>query len=219
MQYQDDIIDKYHMPNTYMNPLEAIRHLSKVDHRFISLIDIHGPPDFHRTRNTFKSLVHTIIYQQLSGKVASVIYKRFINLFPTSHFPTPKKVRQLSLEKLQTAGLSIQKATTIHELSDQYIHGHIRPRRFDYMSADEITHILTKIKGIGPWTASIFLMFALNYPDILPTGDLGIRKGIQKLCNLSHLPEHKTVLQIAEPWRPFRTAASWYLWRHLDAKP
>ena len=207
------------MPNTYMDPLKATYHLRKVDPRFNHLIDIHGPPDIQRTRNTFQSLVHTIIYQQLSGKVASVIYKRFINLFPTSHFPTPKKVRQLSIVKLQTAGLSIQKATTIHELSDQYIHGHIRPRRFDYMSADEITHLLTKVKGIGPWTASIFLMFALNYPDILPTGDLGIRKGIQKLCNLSHLPEHKTVLQIAEPWRPFRTAASWYLWRHLDAKP
>jgi len=202
-----------------MDPLKATHHLSKVDSRFNHLIDIHGPPDFQRTRNTFKSLAHTIIYQQLSGKVASVIYKRFLNLFPTSHFPTPKKVRQLSIRKLQTAGLSIQKATTIHELSDQYIQGHIRPRRFSYMSADEITHMLTKVKGIGPWTANIFLMFALNYPDILPTGDLGIRKGVQKLCNLSEMPEQKTVLQIGEPWRPFRTAASWYLWRLLDTKP
>ena len=87
------------------------------------------------------------------------------------------------------------------------------------MSPDEITHILTKVKGIGDWTANIFLMFSLNHPDILPIGDLGIRKGIQKLCGLENLPDSKTMLQIAEPWRPFRTAASWYLWRLLETKP
>ena len=202
-----------------MNSKEATHHLLKVDPRFNDLIKIYGPPKLQRTRNSFKSLVQNIINQQLSGKAAASIYKRFLKLFPTSRFPTPNKVRQLSISQIQTAGVSLQKATTIHELSDQYIQGQIRPHRFRHMSPDEITHILTKVKGIGDWTASMFLMFSLNHPDILPIGDLGIRKGIQKLCGLENLPDSKTMLQIAEPWRPFRTAASWYLWRLLETKP
>lgn len=203
----------------YMDSKKATHHLLKVDPRFNNLIKIHGPPKLHRTRNSFESLVQIIINQQLSGKAAASIYKRFLKLFPTSRFPTPNKVLQLSISQIQTAGVSLQKATTIHELSDQYIQGQIRPHRFRHMSPDEITHILTKVKGIGDWTASMFLMFSLNHPDILPVGDLGIRKGIQKLCGLEKLPNSITMLQIAEPWRPFRTAASWYLWRLLETKP
>ena len=206
-----------HIP--YMDCKEAIDHLLEVDPRFNHLIKINGPPKLQRTRNSFKSLVQIVINQQLSGKAAASIYNRFVDLFPASRFPTPNKVRQLSISQIQTAGLSLQKATTIHELAEQYIQGQISQHKFRRMDPDEITEILINVKGIGDWTASIFLMFALNHPDILPVGDLGIRKGIQKLCGFDKLPNAKTMLQIAEPWTPFRTTASWYLWRLLETKP
>ena len=207
------------MANARLDVDAAMRHLRHTDPRFCPLMDLYGPPKLHPTRNSFKSLVHSIIYQQLSGKAAATIYGRFIQLFHTRRFPTPGAVRDMPMERLRSSGLSRQKATYLHELAEMYLKGDIRPRCFGRMSAAEITAALTHVKGIGPWTADMFLIFALNRPDVLPVGDLGVRKGMQQLCDLPALPDPDTMYRLATPWRPFRSAASWYLWRLLDEEP
>jgi 3-methyladenine DNA glycosylase/8-oxoguanine DNA glycosylase len=197
----------------------ALRHLRSAEPRLRTLIERHGPPRLQRTRNSFQSLARSIIYQQLSGKAAATIYRRFLQLFPTHRFPTPAAVRSMPVARLRSAGLSRQKATCLHALARNYLQGDIRPRRFNQMSAAEITVTLTRVKGIGPWTADMFMIFALNRPDVLPVGDLGVRKGMQRLCTLATLPDAETMRRVASPWRPFRSAASWYLWRMLDEQP
>ncbi len=197
----------------------ALRHLRSAEPRLRTLIERHGPPRLQRTRNSFQSLARSIIYQQLSGKAAATICRRFLQLFPTHRFPTPAAVRSMPVARLRSAGLSRQKATCLHALARNYLQGDIRPRRFNQMSAAEITVTLTRVKGIGPWTADMFMIFALNRPDVLPVGDLGVRKGMQRLCTLATLPDAETMRRVASPWRPFRSAASWYLWRMLDDQP
>ncbi|HJO32526.1 MAG: DNA-3-methyladenine glycosylase [Anaerolineales bacterium] len=197
----------------------ALRHLRSAEPRLRTLIERHGPPRLQRTRNSFQSLARSIIYQQLSGKAAATICRRFLQLFPTHRFPTPAAVRSMPVARLRSAGLSRQKATCLHALARNYLQGDIRPRRFNQMSAAEITVTLTRVKGIGPWTADMFMIFALNRPDVLPVGDLGVRKGMQRLCTLATLPDAETMRRVASPWRPFRSAASWYLWRMLDEQP
>ena len=197
----------------------ALRHLRSAEPRLRTLIERHGPPRLQRTRNSFQSLARSIIYQQLSGKAAATICRRFLQLFPTHRFPTPAAVRSMPVARLRSAGLSRQKATCLHALARNYLQGDIRPRRFNQMSAAEITVTLTRVKGIGPWTADMFMIFALNRPDVLPVGDLGVRKGMQRLCTLATLLDAETMRRVASPWRPFRSAASWYLWRMLDEQP
>ncbi len=197
----------------------AMRHLRRADPRLRPLIERHGLPRLQRTRNSFQSLARSIIYQQLSGKAAATIYRRFLELFPTHRFPTPAAVRSMPVARLRSAGLSGQKTTYLLALAQKYQQGAIRPRRFNQMSAAEITEMLTQVKGIGPWTVDMFLIFALNRPDVLPVGDLGVRKGMQRMCALAALPDAETMRRVAAPWRPFRSAASWYLWRILDEQP
>lgn len=194
----------------------AMRHLRSAEPRLRPLIERHGPPRLQRTRNSFQSLARSIIYQQLSGKAAATIYRRFLQLFPTRRFPTTAAVSEMPLARLRAAGLSGQKAEYLHALARKYLQGDIQPRRFNHMSGPEITAILTQVKGIGPWTADMFLIFALNRPDVMPVGDLGVRKGMQRLCALPALPNPETMRREAAPWQPFRSAASWYLWRLLD---
>ena len=197
----------------------AMRHLSRAEPRLRPLIERHGRPRLRRTPNYFQSLVRSIIYQQLSGKAAATIYERFLQLFPTRRFPTHKAVRAIPLARLRSAGLSGQKAIYLHELAQKYLTGDIRPRRFRHMNDAEITAALTQLKGVGPWTADMFLIFALNRPDVLPVGDLGVRKGMKRLCDLPELPDAETMRHLAAPWKPFRSAASWYLWRLLEEDP
>jgi DNA-3-methyladenine glycosylase II len=207
------------MTTAHLDVDAALRHLRRAEPRLRPLIEHHGPPRLQRTRNSFQSLARSIIYQQLSGKAAATICRRFLQLFPTHRFPTPAAVRSMPVARLRSAGLSRQKATCLHALARNYLQGDIRPRRFNQMSAAEITVTLTRVKGIGPWTADMFMIFALNRPDVLPVGDLGVRKGMQRLCTLATLPDAETMRRVASPWRPFRSAASWYLWRMLDEQP
>ena len=207
------------MATTPLDLDAAMSHLSRAEPRLRPVIERYGPPRLQRTRNSFQSLAHSIIHQQLSVKAAANIYGRFVQLFHTRRFPTPAAVSEIPLAQLRSAGLSRQKATYLHELAGMYLKGDIRPRRFRHMSGPEITATLTQVKGIGPWTADMFLIFALNRPDVLPVGDLGVRKGMQQLCDLPVLPDPDTMYRLATPWRPFRSAASWYLWRLLDEEP
>ena len=193
-----------------------MHHLRLAEPRLQPLIERYGPPRLQRKRNSFHALAHSIIYQQLNGKAANTIYRRFLRLFPTRRFPSPEDVHKIPINQLRSAGISRRKATYLHALAEAYIMGDIKPKTFGKMSNAEIKSALTKVKGIGPWTADMFLMFSLNRPDILPVGDLGIQKGMQRLYCLPTLPNANDMRRLTAPWKPYRSVGSWYLWRLVD---
>ena len=185
----------------------------KRDKRFAPLIKKHGAPDLVRGKNPFYALVRSIIHKQVSGAAAETIHARFLALFPKNKFPTPETVRAMPLEKMRAAGLSGQKAFYIKDLAEKFVDGTIKHRSLHTMESADIVEHLTQVKGIGVWTVHMFLIFTLNRPDVLPTGDLGIRKGFQSLYKLKDLPSHEQMEKLARHWRPHASVASWYLWR------
>jgi DNA-3-methyladenine glycosylase II len=188
------------------------------DKRFASLIRKHGLPDLKRKGKPFQSLVRAIVYQQVSGAAAATILKRFLALFPAGTFPTAKMVCTMPIEKMRAAGLSGQKASYIKDLAEKFSDGTIRHHALHRMKSEDIIEHLTQVKGIGVWTVHMFLIFTLNRPDILPTGDLGIRKGFQSVYKLKKLPDHAQMEKLAAPWRAHASIASWYFWRAADAQ-
>ena len=199
-----------------INIEDALKHLVGSDSRFDKLIEKFGEPDFEPQDNYFKSLVRSIIYQQLSGKSAFAIYSRLLKLFPVNQFPSPNELFFLSDKTYRDIGLSKQKTIYIKEISKVFKSKTVQSDRFKEMTNDQIRNNLIKIKGIGPWTIDMFLMFTLNRPDILPTGDLGIQKGYMAFFNIDFLPDKDYMIKNAEKWRPFRTVACWYLWKLVD---
>ena len=167
-------------------------------------------------KNTFQSLAESIVYQQLSGKAAATIVKRFVALFPGKKFPAPDDVLKINIKKLRSAGLSAQKASSIKDLATKCKDGTIEPKKFKGMSDAQIIEHVVRVKGIGEWTAQMFLMFTLGRPDVLPTGDLGIQKAIQKLFTLRTKPSPEKMQRLAQSWAGHRTLACFYLWRLLD---
>jgi DNA-3-methyladenine glycosylase II len=180
-------------------------------------IEKRGVPKWEERGDPFRSLVRSIIYQQVTGKAAASILAKFVALFPqVEDFPTPTQVLEKSVEELRGAGLSGQKTAYIQDLAEKFLDGTIDPLSFSTMSNDEIIEHVVRVKGVGVWTAHMFLMTTLKRPDILPTGDLGIQKGFQVVYKLRSLPTHKKMEQLAKPWRAYATTASWYLWRAAD---
>ncbi len=198
--------------------MEKSLSILKRDKKFAKLIKKHGSPDLKWGRvglqNPFRSLVRSIIYQQVSGKAAASILKKFISLF--SRFPKPEDVNKIPVKKLRSAGLSYQKASYIKDLAKKFTDGTIKHRRLYKMTSAEVIDHLVQVKGIGVWTVHMFLIFTLNRPDILPTGDLGIRKGFKIVYGLKNLPDHDKMERLAKPWREHASLASWYLWRAAD---
>jgi len=192
----------------------ALAHLS-LDPHFAPLILRLTKPKFTK-RDPFEALVSAIIYQQLSGKAASTIHTRFLELFTHVSHPTPKQIVKISFEKMRSAGVSGQKISYLKDLSEKFIDRTIKPEQFPRMANEEIRQHLMQVKGIGRWTADMFLMFTLHRPDVLPTGDLGIQKGMQKIYNLKTLPNPARMEKIVKPLRPYATVACWYLWRAID---
>jgi DNA-3-methyladenine glycosylase II len=172
-----------------------------------------------RATDLYGSLIQAIVSQQLSTKAAATIYARFRALLPGDAGPTPHAVLPLSDETLRGVGLSRQKIGYLRDLSQKMIDGSFQPDALPLLADDAVVDMLTQIKGIGRWTADMILIFRLLRPDILPVGDLGIVKAIQKAYGLRKLPDARRMLKIAEPWRPYRSVASWYLWASLDNKP
>ena len=199
------------MHNTSIQFLKRDKHLG-------AFIKRHGPIEHRRehSMDAFQSLAEAIIYQQLSGKAAGTILKRFVALFPKTTFPSPEQVLKIKTEKLRSAGLSGQKASYLKDLAAKFKDGTINPKLFPKMSDAEIIEHVVAVKGIGEWTAQMFLMFTLARPDVLPTGDLGIQKGFQKLFTLRTRPSPKQMEKLANGWRGHRTAACMYLWRLQD---
>jgi DNA-3-methyladenine glycosylase II len=203
------------MPQPY-KPLAharaARRHLA-VDPVLAAIIKRVGPYRIARRPARFEVLVRAIIFQQLAGHAARAIYDRFVKLFGNGRFPTPAMVVAMPDEKLRTAGLSAKKALYIKDLADHIERDAINFRRFHRMDDEEIIEALTKVKGIGRWTAEMFLMFNLGRPDVLPVDDLGFRNAVIKAYRLKRKLKRAQLIRFGERWRPYRSAATWYLWQ------
>jgi DNA-3-methyladenine glycosylase II len=166
----------------------------------------------------FQSLVQAIIYQQLSGKAAETILRRFEALFGDGQFPAPEQVLQMAPEQLRSAGLSKPKAIYIRGAGEHALAGRLPSLvACDDLTDAEIVERLMVIKGVGRWTAEMFLIFNLGRPDVLPVYDLGVRKGFQIAYGKRNLPNPESLERFGEKWKPHRTAAAWYLWRVLDS--
>jgi len=198
-----------------MNIEKGLKHLKKKDEKMGRLITKFEKPEFKKDNNYFEALVRAIVYQQLSGKAAATIYERLKDLFTENKFLLPSIVMEKSHEELRSVGLSNQKASYIHNIANAFYTGTI-PKNINAIDDNEVIECLTTIKGVGPWTAEMFLMFTLNRPDVFPVTDLGIQKGFQLFFQLDKLPRPDQMIKNAEPWRPYRTLASWYLWRLVE---
>ena len=199
---------------------DAATHLARIDPVLGKVIASAGPCTITPHLNYYQALVESIVGQQLSVKAAASILKRFIELFG-GEFPDPRAILEKTIEELRTAGLSGAKARYIQDLALHVQGGSIRFDHLDSLTNEEIIKELTAVKGIGEWTAHMFLMFCMGRLDILAVGDLGIRTGIMKLYNLAELP---TPLQVADfarerQWHPHESIACWYIWHSLDNKP
>jgi DNA-3-methyladenine glycosylase II len=170
----------------------------------------HGKP-----ADPFYALTESIVYQQLSGKAAGTIYGRFLTVFPKKK-PTPKALLKLSDEAIRATGISSQKLSYLKDLAQRFEDRTIDEKGLETWSDDEVRAHLTAVKGIGRWTADMFLIFYLNRSDILPTGDLGIQKGFKKLFNMKKMPTPERMEKLARAWSPHRTVASRYLWMIQD---
>lgn len=199
---------------------KAASHLAKNDSRLARIVKVAGLPTFKPHENYYSSLIGSIISQQLSVKAADTIEKRFLALFE-SDLPRPEEILAKSIDELRSAGLSNAKANYIRDLAQHIQDGKLEFSRFKELSNEEIITELTAVKGIGVWTAHMFLMFCMGRLDVLAIGDLGIRNGIKALYDLQEVPSPQQVEKIAlkNRWHPYETAACWYIWHSLDNAP
>jgi DNA-3-methyladenine glycosylase II len=174
-----------------------------------------GPFGLKLKRDRFQALAYSILAQQISGKAAAAIRGKLEDLAGPEGL-TPSRISSLSLDELRGAGLSKQKASYILDLSQRVHAGTLALERLARRSDDAVIESLIEVKGIGVWTAHMFLIFSLGRLDVLPHGDYGVRSAIQKLYGLGELPDRETCNRIAEPWRPYASIASWYCWRSLE---
>ncbi len=201
------------------DPDAACRHLTEADPVLGSLITRVGqftmrPEPAH---SLFQVLVSSIVYQQLSGKAAATILGRTTRLFAPKRFPTPRDLLEIPSEQLRTAGLSTAKTAALKDLAARALDGTVPPlSRVRLMTDEEIVERLTTVRGIGRWTVEMLLIFKLGRPDVLPLGDLGVRKGFALTLGKRKLPDPLVMSRRAERWRPYRSVASWYLWRALE---
>jgi DNA-3-methyladenine glycosylase II len=193
---------------------EAIEHLKRADPVLSAIIDRVGEYRIEFRSPDFETLVKSIIYQQLSGRVASVIFGRLAKA--AGGKITPATVLKLRPSRMRTLGLSGQKTAYIRDLARHTRTGAVSFDHLAGLTDQQVIEQLTQVKGVGPWTVHMFLIFALRRNDVLPTGDLGIRNAIRKAYGLAELPLPVEVEALAERWRPYCTVASWYLWRSLE---
>ena len=195
----------------------AVAHLKKVDPVMAQVIEkvgrYKGWPASGGTH--FDAVARSIVFQQLSGKAAGTIHGRFEGLYG-GRTPLPAELAATSDEQLRAVGLSRQKSAYLKDLGARVTSGELPIETLHELTDDEVIAALTQVKGIGRWTAQMFMMFRLGRPDVLPDLDLGIQKGIQRAYRLRKLPTPERVLKIGAKWAPYRTVASWYLWRYVD---
>jgi len=193
----------------------AIRHLRTADPVIRELIDQFGPCTLRLQRNRFGTLVDSIISQQISTSAARSIRRR-VGKLPANGRITAESLARVSVKSLRSAGLSPQKASYITDLCAAVTEGRLNLRRIGRLDDDRAIEHLVQVKGIGCWTAKMFLMFSLGRLDVLPHEDLGIRTALRDLYGLGELPDKSKSEEIAQPWRPYATIACWYCWRSVD---
>jgi DNA-3-methyladenine glycosylase II len=194
----------------------ALLHLRTADARLAPVIERHGQPTITPTTNALQSLARSIVWQQLSGKAAQTIWDRFLALYPGKRFPRAPAILATPDAALRGAGLSGAKAAALKDLARHVVDKKLVPARLPAATDEEVAAMLLPVRGIGPWSVDMFLMFALARLDVLPVGDLGIRKGMQRHFGLRKLPEADRMTKLAAPWRPYRSVAAWYMWRVLE---
>jgi len=198
---------------------KARRLLTKRDPVIGALIKRHGPCGLADAQHedAFVALVHAIVSQQLSTKAAATIAGRFDALFDGR--PNPSAVARVQDEQLRAVGLSTQKVRYIRDLCARITDGSLPVQTLNELHDEDVIQSLTQVKGIGRWTAEMFLMFRLHRPDVLPVDDLGILKAVQRAYGLRKMPRPERLTKIGEPWRPYRSVACWYLWASLGNSP
>src|SRR5215469_2256839 len=196
---------------------KALIHLKKSDKILSSIITRVGPCKITYREASFEALARAIVFQQLNGKAARTIYGRLEEA--AGGKITPEAIQNLSVGEMRRAGLSRQKIGYIRDLAEHALSGKVDFTNLDKLSDAEVIAALTDIKGIGEWTAHMFLIFALRRPNVLATGDLGVRTAVQRAYKKRKLPTPGQMEKIAENWHPYRSVACWYLWRSLEFKP
>jgi DNA-3-methyladenine glycosylase II len=200
---------------------KALRHLKKVDPKMRGLIESAGPCRLtpSRTLSPFLSLARSIVFQQLNGKAATTIWQRTLDLFGGARAMTPQAVLNVSNAKLRSAGLSRNKIAALQDLAAHADRKEVPSwRKLEQMSDDDIVEALTRVRGIGVWTVHMMLIFSLGREDVWPSGDFGVRNGFAVLNGDATLPTVRELEGAGEIWRPYRSFATWYLWRAVDLK-
>ena len=194
----------------------AVIHLKKCDPVLRNIIERVGPCRMEYGLPEFNSLAEAIVYQQLNGKAAASIFDRFAAL--AGDPLTPEGILKLSDKQLRSVGLSKQKSSYLKDLAAKTGAGLLDFSRIHELADEEVIHHLTQVKGVGVWTAHMFLIFSLRRPDVLPTGDYGVQVAMKKHYKKRKLPKPKDMEKIAKAWAPYRSVACWYMWRSLDIK-
>lgn len=192
----------------------AIRHLTKSDPILARIIEQVGPFLCSRREPTFETLARSIAFQQLSGKAAQTIFDRVRKA--TGRRFTPSAFLKLTPEQLRACGLSRQKIASLTDLAERTARKEINFRKLHLLTDEEVILQLSQVRGVGIWTAQMFLIFALERPNVMPIGDLGIRNAVRKAYGLDQIPKPSDLVQFSEKWHPYCSIASWYLWRSLD---
>ena len=198
---------------------QVMRELSRVDRKLARIIREVGsfPTKREKPQHPYQSLLRSIVYQQLAGKAAATIFGR-VKALGANGFPSPEEILEFDDAKLRGAGLSRQKIAAVKDLAAKTLDGTVPPlNKLRRMSEAEIHERLVQVRGIGEWSVQMFLMFRLGRPDVLPIKDLGIQKGFQIVYGHRKMPKPEFILKHGERWRPYRSIASWYLWRAVDA--
>ena len=195
---------------------KAVNHLKKSDPILAAIIERVGPCRMEFGVPEFHSLAEAIVYQQLNGKAAVTIFKRFAAL--AGDPVTPEGILKLTDAELRSAGLSKQKSSYLKDMAARASRGELDFARLHEMTDDEVIKHLIQVKGVGVWTAHMFLMFTLRRPNVLPTGDYGIQMAMKKHYKKRKMPKPEVMAKIAKSWEPYRSVACWYLWRSLDIK-
>ena len=200
-----------------VSPARAYRHLREADPRLGALIDEHGPFTPRPSADPYGALVRSIFFLLLAGAAATAIMGRTFALFGAADTtPEPADFLRASDAELRGAGLSRQKSGYLRDLAQHVVDGRLRFDAVDAMDDAEVIAHLTAVKGIGEWSAHMFLMFHLGRPDVLPVGDLGVRKGMQAVYGLRTEPDPKRATKIGAPWAPYRSVGAWYMWRAVE---
>ncbi len=197
--------------------IDAIDHLKRADPVLAAIIDRVGSPAISYREATFETLARAIVFQQLNGKAARTIWQRLLDAAGGEPL-TPDAIRRLRMPTLRRVGLSRQKAAYVRDLARHAADGTLDFAILPTMPDDEVIATLTQVKGVGVWSAHMFLIFALRRHDVLPVGDYGVRSAIKKLYRKRKLPTPRDMEKLARSWRPYSSIACWYLWRSQDVK-